>query len=151
MDNANKETGFSLIELMIVVAIIGILATIGGPAYTNYVQRSRVAEILALGDGLKTPLTEQISLNGSMTCTQVNSTAGGANSNYAISTGCVITITGTGSLTGYIFTFTPPTNVPASGIINWACSVTSAPVDFAVIFPGANPPCSDGTSPPPSP
>ena len=53
-----KEKGFTLIELMIVVAIIGILAAVAIPAYTDYMKRSKVSESLQLLGGLKTPAEE---------------------------------------------------------------------------------------------
>ena len=50
------QSGFTLIELMIVIAIIGILAAIAIPAYMNYVIRSQITEGLSLADGAKTAL-----------------------------------------------------------------------------------------------
>ena len=55
------QQGFTLIELMIVVAIIGILAAIAIPAYSDYTAKSQAAEAYTLLDGLKTPTADQMS------------------------------------------------------------------------------------------
>ncbi len=58
------QQGFTLIELMIVVAIIGILAAVAIPAYGDYTARAQAAEAMTLLDGLKTPMTEAYTDNG---------------------------------------------------------------------------------------
>lgn len=52
----NAQKGFTLIELMIVVAIIGILAAIALPAYQDYIARTQASEAYTLSDGLKTTI-----------------------------------------------------------------------------------------------
>lgn len=56
--------GFTLIELMIVVAIIGILAAVAIPAYADYTARAQVSEGMSLVAGLKTPLIEWVTSKG---------------------------------------------------------------------------------------
>ncbi len=56
--------GFTLIELMIVIAIVGILASIAMPSYRDYVRKANMAEVTQLVGGVKTKLLEFYNLNG---------------------------------------------------------------------------------------
>lgn len=63
--NKNQQ-GFTLIELMIVVAIIGILAAVAIPAYKDYIARSQATEASVLLSGLKAPVAEYYNDQGSL-------------------------------------------------------------------------------------
>ena len=58
------QKGFTLIELMIVVAIIGILAAVAIPAYSDYTAKAQASEAFVLLDGLKTPMAEKFGQDG---------------------------------------------------------------------------------------
>ena len=59
-----QQSGFTLIELMIVVAIIGILAAVALPAYQDYTVRAKVSEGMVLGGGFKTGVLDSFTSNG---------------------------------------------------------------------------------------
>jgi len=64
----NAQQGFTLIELMIVVAIIGILAAVAIPAYQDYTAKGQATEAMVLLDGLKTPIAEGMSQDPTSGC-----------------------------------------------------------------------------------
>ena len=126
-----KQQGFTLIELMIVVAIIGILAAIAIPAYQDYTIRAQVSEGLNLSGGAKAAVTEYFQDRGVMPTN--NSQAGLENtiqgkyvSAVTVSAG-VITVTYGFSahslISGDSLALTPNTNAPGS--VQWVCANAS--------------------------
>lgn len=129
----NNQKGFTLIELMIVVAIIGILAAVAIPAYQDYTVRARVSEGLTLASPAKLTVVENANAGSSKLSTGWTTPTATTNvSKLEIndSTG-VIKITYTSKAQGVVLTLTPKAGgttalsagtVP-SDAIQWACTV----------------------------
>jgi len=134
------QKGFTLIELMIVVAIIAILAAIAIPAYQDYVVRSQVSEGMSLADGSKTAIAEFYSNYGRFPTTNASAglaTAASISGNYvsAVNVGTVqgqIQVTYSGpkansNITGKILYLSA---VTGSGSTSFVCKHNTVPEKY---------------------
>ena len=127
-----NNKGFSLIELMVVIAIIGILASIGIPAYKTYIVKARVSEVIGFAQSAAQLVTQSVVDQGLSAlpadCTPLNTQEAAI---FTISTAntvapvvitklCLVQATGTAAAGGVVITLTPV--VTADGAVKWTCS-----------------------------
>jgi len=130
-----KMQGFTLIELMIVVAIVGILAAIAIPAYQDYTTRAKIAEGITVAAGAKTAVSVTRQATGTLPTSNASaglpspsSIRGNYVSQVAVNGSGIITITYSAPpVNGQTLLLTP---VFSGGSLTWQCSSATISVQF---------------------
>ncbi len=132
---ANVQKGFTLIELMITVAIVGILAAVALPAYQDYTIRAQVSEGYTLAGGLQTSITEFYANNGVYPATNATVNVAAPTGKYV--TGItsalgVITVTYGGQANAKIAAQTMSLTAvdDGNGNIKWTCAAGTVPAKY---------------------
>ncbi|AUD78302.1 prepilin-type cleavage/methylation domain-containing protein [Kangiella profundi] len=139
-----KQAGFTLIELMIVVAIVGILAAVAIPAYQDYIKRSKVSEVAATLAACKTSVAEFAASQNALPTTTDESGCDAGDSTYvsslSVGAGGVIQATiqsvdstldgNTLNLAPYADVGLTTAAVDGDDIKAWKCSTSAASTEY---------------------
>ena len=153
MNTQQTQKGFTLIELMIVIAIIGILAAVALPAYSDYTNRAKMSEVILAASTCRTEITEIVQtgtdLPATLGCEKAAADFANGVSKYVaaitVSTAGVITVTTQNLVTGNVtlapynaasnaITYTAATGTAAGswaggGIAFWKCDGSTTALD----------------------
>lgn len=154
------QQGFTLIELMMVVTVIGVLASIAIPAYQGFMTKAKLSEAVVFLDAQKTPILEAVAINGALPVTAQPPIAIGDladskyikavsyNSSVSSSASVVVKLTGTGNSAIDDKYLALIASLDATGSVSWVCgtAIANSSVDngnVEVMYPFLPPSCQN--------